>query len=420
MKRFLAIILCAVLVPVPGALGQTAPAPQKTIKDAVEYHAYIAALNTADPAAKSAAYEAFLSAYPNSIMVPDALGQAMAAYQSVGDVAKVTTTALRLLVLQPNDLRCLAVLTFVDRTAATRGEAGALAEMRDYVVRGLHQLPVARPLDGMSATEFEAMRTQMRGIFYGAQGFDLLSQKQYPGARDAYLKAIEADPADLSNNYQLGIAEVQMNPPAADGFWYLARAINLAAAQHNDAAASSIATFAKAKYGRYHGSDDGWDTLVTRVGTSAPIPLSFANSIKLAPTPAEIAVKAVAENDPASLSISDWEYVLSYRDTSPANAAAAAKVWAAIQAKLRGGAGMLALPVVIVSSTPTSIDAAITEDDIKSHIADVHVVLATPPAQMPAVGARVTVTGAITGYQLHPFRFEMTKGSLTPVSGTPQ
>ena len=422
MKRILAVIAGATLVAAPGAWSQTAPAPagQKVIKDAAEYNPYITALNTPDAAAKAVALEAFLSTYPNSIMVPDALSQAMAAYQAAGDVAKVAATARRLLALQPDDLRSLAVLTYIARAGATSGDAGALAQMRDYVARGLRQLSVAGPPAEMTASDFEAVRVKVSGVFYGARAFDLLSQKQYSGARDAYLKALEFDPADLSNNYQLGIAEVQMDPPSADGFWYLARAINLAGAQNNEAAAKSITAFARAKYNRYHGGDDGWDALVTRAGAAGPIPAGFANTIKPAPTPAELAVRAVAENDPASLSIGDWEYVLSYRDASPANAAAAAKVWAAIDAKQQGGAVMLALPVVILSSTPTSMTAAITDDNIKARVADLHAVFADPLVQIPAAGATVTVTGVLTSYQPHPFLFEMMKARLTPAVAKPQ
>ena len=54
----------------PAASGDQANVPtnQKVIKDPAEYNAYIAALNTTDPAAKGAAMEAFVAQYPNSIV----------------------------------------------------------------------------------------------------------------------------------------------------------------------------------------------------------------------------------------------------------------------------------------------------------------------------------------------------------------
>jgi hypothetical protein len=63
-----------------------------------------------------------------------------------------------------------------------------------------------------------------------------------------------------------------------------------------------------------------------------------------AQTPTEIAVQAVQENDPAGLSFSDYEFILSYRDASPANKVAGDHVWKAIQEKQKNGAAKLKLP----------------------------------------------------------------------------
>ena len=49
--------------------------------------------------------EAFVIGYPSSIVKEDALEQAMAAYQSVGDSAKVLTTAERILGMDPDNIR---------------------------------------------------------------------------------------------------------------------------------------------------------------------------------------------------------------------------------------------------------------------------------------------------------------------------
>src|SRR5207253_1400453 len=91
---------------------------------------------------------------------------------------------------------------------------------------------------------------------------------------------------------------------------------------------------------------------------------------------AAVAVKAVKENDPATLSYSDREYVLSYRDASPANKSAADKVWAAMQAETKNGAVKIELPVTVISSTANAIEAAISDDAIKAKRADVHIAMA--------------------------------------------
>ena len=396
------------------AAAATPQASQKVIKDPAEYNAYMQALNLKNPAKKAAAMEAFLQAYPNSIVVADALEQAMAAYQAAGDAKHVERTAQRLLTLRPENIRALAILTALERVAATNGDATALAEMREHAEHGSRNLKAWSKPDGTSAAEFGKLRAQMAAIFSGATGFALLNDKNYAGARDSLLTAVAAEPADMQNIYQLGIAEVQMTPLDVNGFWHLARAMNLAAAQKNTTAHDGIAKFAKAKYKHYHGGDDGWDAIVKAAGVKGAMPKTFAASIKPAPTAAEIAVKEVNENDPAQLSFSDWEYVLSYRDASPANTAAAAKVWAAIQAMEKNGATKLKMDVTVVSATSDAIEASISDDNIQAKTADLHIALAQPAPAPPAAGTVISVTGVITSYEPQPFKFTMTQGAVLP------
>jgi hypothetical protein len=92
------------------------PASQKVIKDQAEYNAYMAALNLPtgnpqDAAKKGAAMEAFIAQYPNSVVKTDALDQAMAAYQAAGNQAKVLEIANRILEINPNNVRTLAIVT---------------------------------------------------------------------------------------------------------------------------------------------------------------------------------------------------------------------------------------------------------------------------------------------------------------------
>ena len=113
--------------------------------------------------------------------------------------------------------------------------------------------------------------------------------------------------------------------------------------------------------------------LLAAAADQKALPDGFAATIKPAPTPAERAVIAVIENDPATLSFSDWEYVLSHRDASWANEAAAKKVWQTIQAKQNNGTAKLAIPVKVISSDEKTIQAAVTDDNQQANKADLEV-----------------------------------------------
>jgi tetratricopeptide (TPR) repeat protein len=395
------------------------PPAQKVIKDPAEYNAYIAALNTQDVAGRAAAMEAFVRQYPQSVVVTDALEQAMAAYQQAGNVAKVVDTAKRLLSLDPRNIRALAIVTAIDRSLAAQGGAAGPAALKEGCTSaqtGSQQLPSWQKPEGMTDADFEKLRNQMADIFNGAAGFCALQSKDFAGARASYEKAFRIDPTNLQDVYQLSIACLEMSPLDVNGFWYAAKSLNLA--QGNDAAQKSIAAYAGAKYRKFHGSNDGWDALVVAASAQTSPPADFAKSIKPAPTPAELAVQAVKENDPATLSFSDWEYILGFRDASPENKQAADRVWKTVQEKQANGAVKLRIPGKVISATASIIQVAITDDNQQANRADLEVRLEAPlaPAQIPAPGTTINVTGVLTAYTPKPFLFTMEKASVSPAT----
>ena len=405
----------------PAAQPSTTPANQKVIKDPAEYNAYITALNTQDPAQRAAAMEAFVTKYPQSVVMTDALEQAMAAYQQAGNAAQVEATAKRILQLMPNNIRALAIVVAIDRGKATGGDQAALKEMCTSSQTGVQQLPSWQKPEGMNDADFQKLRNQMSDIFFGASGFCALQNKDYAGARTAYQKAFEIDPTNLQDVYQLSVADLEMNPIDLNGFWYCGKAISLAQRLNNPQAVSGMAAYCKSKYKRFHGTEEGWDQIAAAAATqNAPGPEIAA--IKAAPTPAEIACKAVQENDPAQLSFADWEYILQYRDSgAPCNKEAADKVWQAIQSKQKSDSGEVAklkIPVKVVSSSGDSIEAAITDDNQQANKPDLHIVLAKPVAKPPAAGATIDVVGNITDYTPSPFMFTMT-GAEVPQAARP-
>jgi hypothetical protein len=385
---------------------------QKTIKDPGEYNAYITALNMTDPAAKGAAMEAFVRQYPASILKIDALEQAMAAYQQAGNGAKVADTAKRILAMDANNVRALAIVAFIDRALATQGQAAALQEGCADAQKGLQALRSWQKPESLTDADFEKLRNQMADIFNGTAGFCALQAKNYPQARDFLANAFQIDPTNLQDVYQLAVAHLQMNPMDLNGFWYAAKAVNLAQGQGNAAAQKAIQDYAKAQYTRYHGGEGGWDQIVSAAANQSAPPAGFAQSIKPKPTLAEIAVQALKENDPATLSFSDYEFILSYRDASPANKEAAEKVWNTIVDKEKQGKAKLRIPVKVISSTRFTIDAAITDENQKDSKVDLFVILDDPLDPPLIAGSMVDVVGVLTEYQPDPIRFTMRQAQL--------
>ena len=406
----------------PAASDQQANSPtsQKVIKDPAEYNAYITAYNTQDPAAKAQALEAFIAQYPQSIVLSDALDLAMAAYQQTSNIPKVVELAKRILALTPNNIRVLAIVTAIDRDLATGGNAAALKEGCAYAQSGLQQLPNAQKPEGLSDADFEKQRNQMADFFNGTAGFCALQSKNYTEARPYYLKALQLDPTNMQDTYQLALTYLETNPIDLNGFWFSGKAINLAKTQKNDAAAQGIATYAKAKYKRYHGNTDNWDQFVaTTAGQTAPPSLDeLGKLITPKPTDCDIAADVVAKNDPATLSFSDWAFVLAQRDCAPKGKAAADKVWQAIlnkQKDAKGEPAKLQIEVKVVSADKDTIQAAFADENQKDNKADLKVTLEKPTLKPPVPGTMIKIVGSISDYTLNPFMFIMTQGELPGV-----
>ena len=401
----------------PAQAGQTTqgntPASQKVIKDPAEYNAYITALTMQDPAARGVAMEAFVKQYPQSIVLTDALEQAMGAYQQAGNGAKVEEMAKRILQLQPNHTNALAVVVALDRSKVNGGDQQALKEICPYAQTGLQQLPTWQKPETVSDADFQKLKNQMTEIFNGAAGFCALQQKDFVNARSYYLKALQADPNNFLDNYQLAIAYLETDPIDLTGFWYGAKAIRQAGGDANTV--NAISPYFKAKFKKYHaGKPEDWDQFLAAVSaqTAPPSAADMAKLIPPAPTPCDFAVQAVKDNKPEDLSFSDREFILSKAGCSPANKDAADQVWQSIQTMEKNGDARLEIPVKIISATSDSIEAAVSDDNQAANKADMHVELEKPVTKPPAPGTMTKVVGVITKYTPEPFMFTMEHGAL--------
>ncbi len=387
-----------------------------TLVDPSEVAAYNAASGLADPALKASALTDFIRQYPLSARKLEAARQAMAIYQKLGDTTNLEPSARRVLEAEPKDVQALALVVYLERTRAQDMKEGparaALAKQAaDDANRGLTALDGWAAPTGTSAEDAAFMRNKLSSVFHGALGFDRLAHADYSIARYYYVKAVQADPTDVQTDYQFAIVALRAKPLDPEGFWWAARAYALAGQAGAAATQSTIDALARGSYSRYHGSEDGWsELLIEAAGESTP-PAGF--TVAPAPTAADTAVQAVRDNDPADLTLPDWEFVLAQRDASPANKTAADRVWAAIMAKQAAGAGRMTLPMQVLGANRGYLDGAITDDNRKSGHSDLRVELASQSAALPAIGSVVSVTGVVVRYVAEPFAFTMQKAQIS-------
>lgn len=388
--------------------GAPAPAPQqkKEIKDPAEYNAYVGAIQQKDPTAEISGLEAFLTQYPNSVVKEDALEALMGAYQKNNNPAKMTETAQRLLQVNPNNLRALALLTYIARANVEAGQNAQqnLAQAAQYANQGLGALKTAPKPEGMSDADFDKLKTQMSVIFNGAAGMAALQNKDYPTAQTDLRAAVQGDPNELRNVYPLALADLTGTPPnQVEGLFFIARAANLAAGSPGQA---QIQAYGLSQYKKYHGSDQGWTDVLASAKTNPLPPADFNITKYVPPTPAEEAaelVKNKTPNDIKQMTFAEWEKVLSAGKPEDQD-----KVWSVIKGV------PLQMEGLVIAATSTEIQIAESQDDIDAKRADIVVAMSgtIPEKLMPKVGSNLQFEGTPESYTASPFVMNMDKGAL--------
>src|SRR5216684_293985 len=225
------IVLAMLLVAAVTAVAQPAPAPaqpapqqtptpspaapqKKEIKDPAEYNAYVGAVQQQDAAAKVSGLEAFLTQYPNSVMKEDALELLMGAYQGTNNQAKALDTAQKVLQANPCNLRALALLAYTKQAMAVAGQNSQqnFAQAGQAGEKGLQCLQTAAKPDGTSDADFQKLKSQTTAIFNAAAGLAAFQAKDYAKAEQYLRAAVEADPANLLNVYDLALSYLAPGP----------------------------------------------------------------------------------------------------------------------------------------------------------------------------------------------------------------
>lgn len=420
MKKSLVIMLLVVAstasaLPAFAQPGGQAPAAgqKKEIKDPAEYNAYVNAVQSPDPKAKAQALEAFLQTYPNSVMKVDAAEQLMSAYQAAGDAQKTLDAANKVLQMDPNNVRALALLAYNYRMAATQGGPTMeqnLQMAEKYGQQGLQAVQTMPKPDGMNDADFTKLHNELAAIFDGAVGFAALQKKDYATAQKDFSDAVskESQP-NISDIYPLATADLEAKPVNPEGFWYIVKASQLAQGPGQQ----QILDYGRKKYIRYHGSEQGWNELVNDAKASQSVTPPAGFTVAAAPpppSPAEQAADLVKQKQPKDMSFAEWQLVL-----SSGNQQAADTVFNAIKDKA------VALAANVISGSGTHFQLAGSEDDIDAKKADIDLTMekAVPAKLAPAPGTLMQFQGTVASYTPNPFMLTMTDGVLLDKNGKP-
>lgn len=371
-----------------------------------EYAAYNNANTQTTAAAKAAAFEAYLKAYPNSAVKVDVLNQILFADSQTGDQAATLNAADRLLAIDPNNLRALTFEVYYRRADADKmtdpaAKQAALEKVATYAQQGLD---AAKPKD-MADADFAKLKAATAPTFQSAIADYDLAKKDNAGAIAMLKKEITGDVADtqkaspvLQDVYVLAQAYYTATPPDyLNCAWYATRA----AAFAPDAYKPTIQPLATYCYKKYHGSADGYAAMQTAVLTNVDPPAGF--TVTPAPKPEDIVANLIATTpDLATLAVSDKEFVLQYGKPADAD-----KVFDTVKGK------SVEFPDnIVVAATADQLQVAVTDDAKASKTADFTFNMKEPLKTVPAVGDKITLDGTYASYTQSPLMITMSDGTV--------
>ncbi|WP_158748742.1 lipopolysaccharide assembly protein LapB [Acidobacterium sp. S8] len=396
--------------------GQTqgAQSGQITIKDPAEYNAYTNAVGQSSPAAKAQAVEQFLQQYPNSVVKEEMLEQLMAAYEQAGQGDKELDAANRLLQVNPNSLRALTIVVYMEQKDPSK--------LDDASAKAKQALAAPKP-PALSDADYQKLKAATTPIFEGAIAADANSKKDYKAAIDAYTAELKAytDPTQTQSGpgllatYNLGNAYVQQDPKdLVNGVWFLTRAAQFAPAGYKD----QIEKAAEYWYKKYHCATTNATCMANPDGYSDIQQLAKANlfppdsykpvAAPPPPSPQDLAHQAVTSTpDLKTLALADKEFILA--NGTPEDAG---KVWDVLKDVTAE------VPGTVVSATADSVQLAVSDDAKQSQKADFTINMKTPLKDIPTAGTNATYVGTFDSYTQNPAMIILKDGEA-PAKKTP-
>ena len=201
-----------------------------------EYNQYQAADKEANPQQKIKLLDDFVKAYPNSTLMPYIYRDYYSTYMTLKNYAQAIEYADRMIALgdkidttgrlEAYYTRAQAFyLGMADKALQT---PDSLNKTRDAALAGLKTLEDLKKPDAVDPPTFEGQKKGVKVLFNAVAALSSTTMKDFNAAAGYYKTLLSIDPNDAVSHYRLGIVYLQMTPPmGTDGFWELARAIDL-------------------------------------------------------------------------------------------------------------------------------------------------------------------------------------------------
>jgi len=218
------------------AAPQAAQDQSKPAYTLPEYNAYKAADAEQNAQQKVKLLDDFVKTYPNSSLMPYVYRDYYTTYMALKNYAQVMEYADRMIALGDKIDTTGKLEAYYTRAQAfylgmsdkSLQTPDALTKARDAAIAGLKTLDDLKKPDNVAQEQFDQQKKGVKVLFNAVAALSSTTMKDYAAAAGYYKTLLSIDPNDAVSHYRLGIVDLQMAPPqGTDGFWELARAIDL-------------------------------------------------------------------------------------------------------------------------------------------------------------------------------------------------
>jgi tetratricopeptide (TPR) repeat protein len=265
----MSLATCALVAMVVAQQGNSGHRAEVCDRD--EQVCFLVAKRETENSAKAVKLEAFLKQYPDSVHKEEALEVLVDTYERLGNLAEVEATTDRLLQDNPDNLLGLWSKAKLFRYTDA-GQLGNYQRNLELAKLGLRRVgEVSKPQE-MNPADFDKQRSEMSLTFNSVAGSAALKMKDFYSAQHYLRAAVDSDPDDFGNVYQLALAYLLSEPAEpTQGLFFVARAENLAPT----ASREKLDVYGKEQCIRYYDSDRSWPLIKATAKTHTTPPSGF-------------------------------------------------------------------------------------------------------------------------------------------------
>lgn len=282
-KYLIAIMLTGVLGPVPVRMfGQAAaPAsaePQKNWKDRAEYDLYDSITKDTNPKTRLEKLQQWEKQYPTTEWIDARRTLLLTTYAGLSDAKNAVEAAKQILAVNPKDFTALYYTMLFTIGLYSQNQSADVLDQGEKAAQAI-LASLDTPPPGVAADAWAKLRPDLELLANRNLGWIAMQRKSWDAAEAQFQKTLALSPNDAQVDYWMGTVIYQQKKveKVPTSMFYFARAATYTGTGALPAEMQKTSlTYVQKLYKNFHGSDEGFNDVLTAAKANATPPAGFA------------------------------------------------------------------------------------------------------------------------------------------------